>query len=178
MKTIKAIFFLSLIILGISCGETENDNANNSEPVLSGEFELPKEPCQFFSNKIPDLFEFKENDLVGNCEKIDNAYGLKTNILVNNIGIAIYLSAIPSNLANQKAVDDYYDRYLEIPDVKVEKLEGIGKGAIWMEKQKLLSFTQGAHTFTLICSSMNDEANFNKNNAIKIAKAFMAYGMQ
>ncbi len=178
MKTIKAIFFLSLIIAGISCGDTENENTNNSEPVLSGEFELPKDPCQFFSSKMPGLFEFKKNDFMGDCEKIDNVYGVKTNILVNNWGIAIYLSAIPSNLADQKAVDNYYDRYLEIPDVKVEKLEGIAQGAIWMEKQKLLSFTEGAHTITLICSSLNDEENFNKNNAIKIAKEFMAYGMQ
>lgn len=178
MKTIKAIFFLSLIVVVISCGESQNDKVKNAETVLTGDFVLPKDPCQFFSSKMSELFDFKKNDLQGNCEKIDNTYGVKTNILINNWGIAIYLSAIPSNLADQKAVDDYYERYLEIPDVEVEKLEGIAQGAIWMEKQKLLSFTQGAHTITLICSSMNDDENFNKNNAIKIAKGFMAYGMQ
>lgn len=178
MKTIKAIFFLSLIVVGFSCGESQNDNVKNTEPIKSGEFVLPKKPCQFFSSKMPEIFEFKRNDFLGDCERIDNVYGVKTNILTNNWGIAIYLSAIPSNLADQKAVDDYYERYLEIPDVKVEKLEGIAQGAVWMEKQKLLSFTQGAHTMTLICSSMNDEENFNKDNAIRIAKAFMAYGMQ
>ena len=159
-----------------SKGET---NAVNLEQTnTKGTFSLKKDPCQFFEAQLADLFEIGEGDYLGDCEVLANQYGAKTNFSKRGVGTAIYISSIPSNLADQAAIDSYYSKYLSIPDVEVAIIEGVGQGAVWLEKQRMLSFTQGEHTMTLICSSVTEEKDLNKNMAIKLARRFLAFNIE
>ena len=132
----------------------------------------------FLEQKLPEIFAFSENDVMGACKSLENQVGAKTNFTFKGNGVAIFLSAIPSNLDSQKAVDDYYGKYMNLPDVDVTVVENIGQGAVWLKKQRMLSFTQDDHTMTLICSAQFEDENNNKEMAIKIAASFLEYNMK
>ena len=77
--------------------------------------------------------------------------------------------------------DEYWvliKEFILLNDVEVEIIEGVGQGAVWLEKQRMLSFTQGEHTMTLICTSVTEEKDSNKNMAIQLAKRFLAFNME
>ncbi|MDG1296787.1 MAG: hypothetical protein P8P48_06580, partial [Saprospiraceae bacterium] len=148
--TIKFIS-ISLLLFLSSCNKDapskgETNAVNPEQENTKGTFSLKKDPCQFFEAQLADLFEIGEGDYLGDCEVLANQYGAKTNFSKRGVGTAIYISSIPSNLADQAAIDSYYSKYLSIPDVEVAIIEGVGQGAVWLEKQRMLSFTQGEHT--------------------------------
>ena len=131
--------------------------------------------CQFLEQKLPEIFAFSDSDVMGACKSLENQVGAKINFTFKGSGVAIFLSAIPSNLDSQKAVDDYYGKYMKLPDVDVTVVENIGQGAVWLKKQRMLSFTQDDYTMTLICSTQLDDENTNQEMAIKIAAGFLEY---
>jgi len=183
MKYIINFISISLLLFLCSCtkeapSKGETNTVNPEQENTRGTFTLKKDPCQFFEAQLADLFEIGEGDYLGNCEVLENQYGAKTNFSKRGLGTAIYISSIPSNLADQAAIDSYYSKYLSIPDVEVEIIEGVGQGAVWLEKQRMLSFTQGEHTMTLICTSVTEEKDLNKNMAIQLAKRFLAFNME
>lgn len=177
MKLSNILLVLGLSILSVCCNKDKTDKStgNNADSAV---FALPDDACTFFQTKLTPLFNLNPQDLIGDCENLENQFGAKTNFLYKNLGIAVYLSAIPSKLNGQDAIDDYYNKYFNIPNLDVDKVEGVGQGAIWLEKQKMLSFTEGEYTFTLICSSINEEEDYNKNLAVTIANGFIDYGKQ
>ena len=183
MKYIINFISISLLLFLCSCtkeapSKGETNTVNPEQENTRGTFTLKKDPCQFFEAQLADLFEIGEGDYLGNCEVLANQYGAKTNFSKRGLGTAIYISSIPSNLADQAAIDSYYSKYLSIPDVEVEIIEGVGLGAGWFVKQRMLSFTQGEHTMTLICTSVTEEKDLNKNMAIQLAKRFLAFNME
>lgn len=183
MKYIINIVSICFLLFLFSCSKegpstAETNVANPEKEDTGGTFSLKKDPCQFFEAQLADIFEIGEGDYLGNCEVLANQYGAKTNFSKQGVGTAIYISSIPSNLADQAAIDAYYSRYFSIPDVEVALVDGVGQGAVWLEKQRMLSFTQGEHTMTLICSSITEEKDLNKNMAIKLARRFLAFNME
>lgn len=183
MKYTINIVSISLLLFLCSCTKEapsngETNAVNPEQENTKGTFSLKKDPCQFFEAQLADLFDIGEGDYLGKCEVLTNQYGAKTNFSKRGVGTAIYISSIPSNLADQAAIDAYYSKYFSIPDVEVTLVDGVGQGAVWLEKQRMLSFTQGEHTMTLICSSITEEKDLNKNMAIKLARGFLAFNME
>ena len=171
----RSFLFITIFILTISCGNTDNKNDGRSGSIFKTEI---NSPCEILTEaEIKDALEIPA-DAVTTIKEIDRLYSMckykwetVTFSMVASIGKTTKSIDFPSEMnitISKDMSNEQYEESISFYD-DAKSQDGIGEIATWSAKKRQVTFLSDGYLVHVYLRTSSDEA-VNKKQVIKVAK--------